>query len=118
VSVRKSRGRSNWGREKSLQKPEFRPWQVRFILNRDHGICHVCGEPGADQADHVIPLAEGGAHHTDNGAPIHGSPCHETKTREEAARGYARHRAQLRLPPEPSPFDVQETYHAGYPETQ
>lgn len=109
MATRKSRGRSNWGREKSLAKPEFKPWQVRFILNRDRGICHVCGGEGATEADHVIPVAEGGPNHTDNGAPIHPSPCHENKTREEAERGYARYRAQLRLPPEPHPFDVQET---------
>ena len=100
---------SNWGREQSRLKPEFKPWQVRAILRRDRYICHVCGGEGADQADHVIPLAEGGANHTDNGAAIHAEPCHKNKTQEESRRGYARHRAQLRLPPESHPFDVQET---------
>ena len=99
------RSRSNWGREKSRLKPEFKSWQVRFILNRDHGVCHVCGQPGADQADHVIPLAEGGANHTDNGAAIHAEPCHKNKTQDESRRGYERHRAQFRLPPDPHPFD-------------
>ncbi len=100
-----SRGRSNWGREKSRAKPEFTTGQVKFILRRDRFICHVCGGEGADQADHVIPLAEGGAHSIENGAAIHGDPCHDKKTREEAQRGYARYRAQLRLPPDPHPFD-------------
>lgn len=95
---------SNWGREKSRNKPEFKPWQVRFIMNRDRGICHVCGGEGADQADHVIPLAEGGAHHTDNGAPIHSEPCHKNKTQDEARRGYERRRAMLSLPKDPHPF--------------
>lgn len=101
---------SNWGREKSRLKPEFKPWQVRFILRRDRGICHVCGGEGAEQADHVIPLAEGGANHTDNGGAIHADPCHTNKTREEAERGYARHMDRVRLKPEPNLFDqVQET---------
>lgn len=109
------RSRSNWGREQSRAKPEFKPWQIRFVMRRDRGICHVCGGEGANQVDHVIPLAEGGAHHTDNGAPIHDKPCHENKTREEAARGYARRQAQLRLPSEPHPFFDQESRDAEHP---
>lgn len=98
---------SNWSRE--TRRVVFKPWQVRFILRRDHHVCYVCGLSGADQADHVIPIAEGGANHTENGKAIHAEPCHSTKSRREAERGYARHRAQLRLTPESHPFDVQET---------
>lgn len=58
----------------------------RFVLYRDEGICHICGEPGADEADHVIPLAEGGEDHVDNMKAIHAKPCHEAKTQAEAAR--------------------------------
>lgn len=103
------RSRSNWGREQSRAKPEFTAAQRKFILRRDRFVCHVCGGEGANQADHVIPLAEGGAHHVDNGAAIHDTPCHDNKTREEAARGYARRMAQLKLPREPHPFFDQES---------
>lgn len=109
MATRKSRGRSNWGREQSRLKPEFTRAEVLFILRRDGFQCHVCGQDGADEADHVIPLAEGGAHSVDNGAAIHAEPCHKNKTTEEARRGYERRRALLRLDPEPNPFDVQET---------
>jgi len=30
------------------------------ILIRDGGICWLCGRPGANTADHIIPLAQGG----------------------------------------------------------
>jgi 5-methylcytosine-specific restriction endonuclease McrA len=53
---------------------------------RDEGRCHVCGEYGSDEVDHVIPLSEGGADDMDNRAPIHSTPCHERKTAEEARR--------------------------------
>lgn len=102
-----SKSRSNWSRD--TRRVTFKAWQVRFILNRDRSVCYVCGLEGADQADHVIPIAEGGPNHTDNGRAIHAEPCHTIKSREEAERGYARHRAKLTLTAEPHPFDVQET---------
>lgn len=54
----------------------------------------------------MIPISEGGSNSTDNGRAIHADPCHANKSREEAARGYARRQARLHLPPEPRPFDA------------
>lgn len=34
-------------------------------------ICHICGDPGADAVDHVIPLAAGGTDTADNMKPAH-----------------------------------------------
>lgn len=59
---------------------------ARWVLERDEGKCHVCGEYGADQADHVIPVSEGGDPGVDNMAAIHAEPCHRVKTAEEAKR--------------------------------
>lgn len=56
------------------------------IIRRDHGICHVCHQPGADEADHLIPIGEGGIDHANNMAAIHARPCHQNKTQAEAAR--------------------------------
>lgn len=42
-----------------------RPWrQTRDrVVRRDHGICHLCDQPGATSADHLVPVAHGGALH-------------------------------------------------------
>lgn len=61
-------------------------------LRNHKWICHVCGKPGADEVDHVTPLAEGGTDTDDNRRPIHSTPCHQAKTQQEAAR--ARRRVQ------------------------
>lgn len=34
-------------------------------------ICHICGQPGADSIDHIIPLARGGSEDVSNLAPAH-----------------------------------------------
>ena len=59
--------------------------RAKRILRRDD-TCHVCGLPGANEVDHVIPIAEGGADDETNLAPIHSIPCHRRKTAEEAKR--------------------------------
>lgn len=63
-------------------------------MRRDRGICHWCDEPGADEVDHVVPLAEGGADDESNMAPIHSRPCHTAKTAAEAARARLRRQGE------------------------
>jgi 5-methylcytosine-specific restriction endonuclease McrA len=58
--------------------------RARMVLDRDDTVCHVCGNPGADQVDHVIALAHGGADTDENLGPIHSEPCHREKTLREA----------------------------------
>lgn len=63
----------------------------RRILRKNGAICHYCGEPGADQVDHVIELMDGGPDDDSNLAPIHSTPCHIRKT-EESRRARRRSR--------------------------
>lgn len=64
--------------------------RARDVIRRHRGICHVCGEPGADQADHVVPLAQGGADALSNLRPIHSTPCHARKISGESVSGRSR----------------------------
>jgi 5-methylcytosine-specific restriction endonuclease McrA len=56
----------------------------RRILRRDGGICYICGHPGANQVDHIIPVSAGGGEEDSNLAAIHEHPCHAAKTAREA----------------------------------
>ena len=61
--------------------------RARRVMRRHGRVCHVCGREGADQVDHVIPLARGGADDESNLRPIHAVPCHKAKTQREAVEG-------------------------------
>lgn len=39
-------------------------WQrlSAHVIAQEHGICHLCGQPGADTTDHLTPLRHGGTH--------------------------------------------------------
>lgn len=60
--------------------------RARAVMHMHDGICHVCGRPGSDEVDHVIPLSEDGPDTIDNCRPIHSDPCHARKTQAEAHR--------------------------------
>ena len=40
--------------------------QRLLVLKRDGYVCHYCGNPGANEADHIIPKAKGGGDEMDN----------------------------------------------------
>lgn len=73
-------------RERSTLSGSRQQQRARYVIDRDDTICHVCGHLGANEADHIIPLAEGGADTVENMAAIHAHPCHRDKTQQEAAR--------------------------------
>jgi 5-methylcytosine-specific restriction protein A len=94
---------SNWDRAKRADREYFTSSERKAILRRDRYSCYRCGQHATD-VDHVVPQAEGGAHSPENAAAIC-ETCHKTKSRVEAARGYARRQERLRLPTDPHPFD-------------
>ena len=62
------------------------PYRDRVYRNRrerilrDSDICHICGRPGADSVDHIIPLAKGGTNAMGNLKPAHLFPCNRSKS--------------------------------------
>lgn len=38
----------------------------RQVLERDRHVCWICGEAGADSADHLVPVSKGGTDTLDN----------------------------------------------------
>jgi 5-methylcytosine-specific restriction endonuclease McrA len=39
---------------------------TRLVLARDGWICWLCGQPGADTADHLVAQVDGGGNSIDN----------------------------------------------------
>ena len=56
-----------------MPKRTGRPFQTRKarVIRRDGGICHLCGGPGADTADHLVPHTLGGTDAMSNLAAAH-----------------------------------------------
>ncbi|RZU64598.1 HNH endonuclease [Microterricola gilva] len=64
--------REQWGGRKAQQ-------YVKLTLSTYGTVCWLCGLPGANSADHVIPRSKGGAvFHLDNLGPAH-KHCNESR---------------------------------------
>ena len=48
------------------------------VLNYYGDTCHLCGKPGADTADHIIPRSRGGDNSLENQRPAHRS-CNSSR---------------------------------------
>lgn len=85
--------------------PEHRRWAAQVKRNAG-GRCQIrldgC-EGYADVADHIVPVAEGGAEFDVTNGQGACRFCHDIKTSEEAARGRARVAAKAKHPVERHP---------------
>ena len=88
----------NWPTTQRTATAEHRAWRKR-VLARAKGICQIRG-PGctyrALEADHIVPVAEGGDDSDANGQAVCVA-CHRAKSQAEAIRG--RRRSQGGPPP-------------------
>lgn len=97
-----------YGRCQTHQRPAWygstrkarlpKDWTTRrlIVLKRDKGICYVCGDPGADTVDHIVP---GDNHELTNLAAIHDKTpphCHRYKSSTEGHQAQAGTRTRRR----------------------
>jgi len=66
---------------------------VRRRVLRGSDVCQICGQPGADEVDHIVPRFRGGSDEPSNLRPVHRA-CHASKSSLE---GHARRRELRRL---------------------
>ncbi|WP_145619694.1 HNH endonuclease [Nitrospirillum bahiense] len=58
----------------SMTKTRWRE-TAKTIIERDGGICHLCGQPGADIVHHLRGRRQGGTNHPENLRAVHRT-CH------------------------------------------
>lgn len=54
---------------KAYTDPAYRAYRAVVLAARPR--CHLCGGPGADTLDHVVPLTAGGTNQPSNLRPAH-----------------------------------------------
>ena len=53
--------------------------RIRARVLRESDVCWICGQPGADSVDHVVPRSKGGGNEPSNLRPAHLFPCNRAK---------------------------------------
>lgn len=84
------------GSTRKQRLPKDWPTRRLIVLRRDKGICHLCGQPGADTVDHIQP---GDNHELTNLAPVHDRVpphCHRYKSSAEGNQTQAGNRTKRR----------------------
>lgn len=86
----------------------MKPWAGRYCqrltaltLATKGTVCHLCGQDGADTADHVIPRSKGGPDTLDNLEPAHG-PCNYARQDKTMSEWWASHPLPTRAALAPS----------------
>jgi 5-methylcytosine-specific restriction endonuclease McrA len=88
--------------------PGMRPWEGRYRQQltratlRQYGrTCHLCGQPGATTADHVIPRSKGGTDALSNLRPAH-FHCNRMRWDKPLSEWFAKHPLPRRSTAAPS----------------
>jgi 5-methylcytosine-specific restriction endonuclease McrA len=89
-----------WGSDRTGTSAH-RNW-ARTVLRRDRE-CVRCGDRDALEADHILPVAFGGAEHDPANGQALCRTCHKAKTKRESIEGLRRRAARGRVEPEPHP---------------
>lgn len=61
--------RKRFPQRSAYADPAYKALRARVLAGRP--ACWICGAPGADTIDHVIPLGEGGTNEPGNLRPAH-----------------------------------------------
>jgi len=79
-----------------------RPWRrIKAQILAGSDVCHICGEPGADSVDHLVPVALGGTNDPANLRPAHHDVppyCNRVKGDREYAAPILKRSGSLRTP--------------------
>lgn len=75
----------SWGVDRPSMPAGWAKTRRRILRNTT--VCYLCGLPGSEEVDHVVPRHKGGGE-DENLAPVHRS-CHAKKS---ASEGHARKR--------------------------
>lgn len=70
-------------RGKSTSTSQWRRLRLQ-VLERDEGVCRLCGDPGATEVDHIVNVASGGAELDPANCQAVHTLCHRKKTSAEA----------------------------------
>ena len=63
---------------------------TRLCLETYGTTCHLCGQPGATTADHLVPRNKGGSNALANLAPAHGS-CNSARGDMDLIEWFEKH---------------------------
>lgn len=69
-------------RGKTTSTTEWKRLRLQ-VLDRDRGVCYLCGQAGATEVDHRLNVAAGGTDELSNLGAVH-TDCHRKKTSAEA----------------------------------
>ncbi|MCM0622498.1 HNH endonuclease [Nocardioides bruguierae] len=95
-----------WSRGQTRTSTAAHKAWARQVLTNAAGWCQIQG-PGctgtAGHADHIVPVAEGGAEHDPANGQGACTVCHDAKTKTEIQRGRARYYGAAKRQPERHP---------------